>query len=125
VKSVFTPSAPTPAGHYSQAIVHDGLIFISGQLSVDPSTGEIRNGPIEEQTRMVLQNLAAILEEASSDMNHVLKVTIYLSDINLWGAVNEVYAEAFGDHRPARAIVPSRELHHGCLIELEAVAATI
>lgn len=74
---------------------------------------------------MVLQNLAAILEEASSDMNHVLKVTIYLSDINLWGAVNEVYAEAFGDHRPARAIVPSRELHHGCLIELEAVAAAI
>lgn len=125
MKSISTPSAPTPAGHYSQAIEHNGLIFISGQLSVDPATGEIRNGSIEDQTRLVLENLSGILKAAGSDMNHVLKVTIYVSDIDLWGAVNDVYAEAFGEHRPARAVVPSKDLHHGCLIEMEAIATVI
>ncbi|MCH8245422.1 MAG: RidA family protein [Bacteroidetes bacterium] len=125
MKSISTPSAPTPAGHYSQAIVHNGLIFISGQLAVDPTTGEVRNGPIEEQTRLVLKNLSAILSAAGSDKNHVIKVTVYVSDIDLWGAVNDVYSEFFESHRPARAVVPSRDLHHGCLIELEAIAAVI
>ncbi|MCH8121788.1 MAG: RidA family protein [Bacteroidetes bacterium] len=125
MKSISTPSAPTPAGHYSQAIEHNGLIFISGQLSVDPATGEIRNGSIEDQTRLVLENLSGILKAAGSDMNHVLKVTIYVSDIDLWGAVNHVYAKTFGEHRPARAVVPSRDLHHGCLIEMEAIATVI
>jgi len=125
MKSISTPSAPTPVGHYSQAIEHNGLIFISGQLSVDPATGQIRNGSIEDQTRLVLENLRGILKAAGSDMNHVLKVTIYVSDIDLWGAVNDVYAEAFGEHRPARAVVPSRDLHHGCLIEVEAIATVI
>ncbi|MCK5465623.1 MAG: RidA family protein, partial [Bacteroidales bacterium] len=80
---------------------------------------------IEEQTRMVLQNLSAILDASGSSLKEVLKVTVYISDISLWGKVNEVYAEVFGDHRPARAIVPTRDLHFGFKIEVDAVAAII
>lgn len=123
MKSVKTDKAPVPGGHYSQAIVHNGLVYVSGQLAVDPETGEKQTGSIEEQTRLVLQNLSAILEASGSSLNQVLKVTVYISDISLWGKVNEVYAEIFGDHRPARAIVPTRDLHFGFKIEVDAVAA--
>lgn len=123
MKLVHTPSAPSPAGHYSQAVVHNGTVYVSGQLPIDPETGEKRLGPIEEQTEQVLKNLAAILEAAGSGLDRVLKVTIYVSDISLWGGVNTVYAGFFGDHKPARAVVPTRELHHGFLIEVEAIAA--
>jgi 2-iminobutanoate/2-iminopropanoate deaminase len=120
-----TDKAPLPAGHYSQAIVHCGLVYVSGQLPIDPKTGERRTGSIEKQTRMVLQNLSAILEASNSSLNQVLKVTVFISDISLWGKVNEVYAEIFGDHRPARAIVPTRDLHFGFQIEVDAIAAVI
>jgi 2-iminobutanoate/2-iminopropanoate deaminase len=123
MKSIQTDKAPLPGGHYSQAIVHNGLVYVSGQLPVDPKTGGKQTGSIEEQTRLVLQNLAAILEASDSSLNKVLKVTVYISDISLWGKVNEVYAGIFGDHRPARAIVPTRDLHFGFTIELDAVAA--
>lgn len=124
MKFISTPNAPTPAGHYSQAVEHDGLIFISGQLSIHPATGEVENGPIEDQTRLILKNLHHLLEASGSAVDQVLKVTIYISDIELWGAVNEVYAEFFGSHKPARAVVPVKDLHYGCLLELEAIAAT-
>ncbi len=123
MKSVQTEKAPLPGGHYSQAIVHNGLVYVSGQLPVDPETGEKQTGSIEEQTRLVLQNLSAILEASGSSLDQVLKVTVYISDISLWGKVNEVYAEIFGEHRPARAIVPTRDLHFGFKIEVDAVAA--
>ena len=123
MKSVKTDKAPIPGGHYSQAIVHNGLVYVSGQLPVDPKTGEKVTGAIEEQTRLVLQNLSAILEASGSSLSQVLKVTVYISDISLWGQVNEVYADVFGDHRPARAIVPTRDLHFGFKIEVDAVAA--
>ena len=123
MKIVQTPDAPLPGGHYSQAIVHDGLVYVSGQLPIDPRTRERSRGSIQEQTELVLRNLAAILEAAGSRRDRVLKVTIYLSDINLWDQVDEVYAEFFCEHRPARAIVPTRELHFGVLIELDAIAA--
>ena len=122
MKAILTLNAPQPAGHYSQAIVHDGLIYVSGQLPIDPQTGEKRTGPIEEQAEQALQNVAAILEAAGSDVSRVLKATVYISDIQLWGRVNAVYAEFFGDHRPARAVVPTRELHYGFQIEIEAIA---
>ncbi len=123
MKSTYTENAPAPGGHYSQAIVHNGLVYVSGQLPIDPKTGEKQTGAIEEQTRLVLQNLSAILEASGSSLEQVLKVTVYISDISLWGKVNEVYAEIFGDHRPARAIVPTRDLHFGFKIEVDAVAA--
>ena len=123
MKSTRTDKAPLPGGHYSQAIVHNGLVYVSGQLPIDPKTGEKQIGSIEEQTRLVLQNLSAILDASDSSLKQVLKVTVYISDISLWGKVNEVYAEIFGDHRPARAIVPTRDLHFGFKIEVDAIAA--
>ena len=123
IQPVLTPNAPVPGGHYSQAIIHNGLIYVAGQLPIDPATGEKKLGSIEEQTEQVLTNIREILLAVGSDLNHVLKMTVYVSDISLWGKVNEVYARMLGEHRPARAVVPVRELHHGFLIEIEAVAA--
>ena len=123
MKPTKTDKAPLPGGHYSQAMVHNGLVYVSGQLPVDPETGEKQTGSVEDQTRLVLQNLSAILEASGSSLNQVLKVTVYISDILLWGKVNEVYAEIFGEHRPARAIVPTRDLHFGFKIEVDALAA--
>ena len=121
--AILTQDAPRPGGHYAQAIVHDNLVYVSGQLPIDPQTGEKRVGSIEEQTEQALKNLAAILRAAGSDVDRVLKTTLYVSDIALWDRVNAVYARFFGQHRPARAVVPTKELHFGFQIEIEAVAA--
>jgi 2-iminobutanoate/2-iminopropanoate deaminase len=123
MREILSSTAPQPAGHYAQAIEHQGLVYVSGQLPIDPQSGEKRIGSIETQTEQALANLEAILEEANSGKEHVLKVTVYVSDIALWDRVNAVYARFFGDHRPARAIVPTRELHFGFQIEIEAIAA--
>lgn len=120
---VETPNAPKPGGHYSQAVIHNGVMYIAGQLPIDPATGEKKLGSIEEQTEQVLANLCAIVESAGSSMNCVLKTTVYVSDIELWGKVNEIYARTFGEHRPARSVVPVKELHYGFKIEIEAIAA--
>ena len=124
ITPVHTQDAPAPAGHYSQAVVYNGLVFVAGQLAVDPHTGEKRLGSIEEQTEQALKNVGEILKAAGSDLSRVLKMTVYISDIGLWGRVNETYARVLGEHRPARAVIPTRELHHGFLIEIDAVAAT-
>lgn len=118
---VSTPKAPTPAGHYSQGIVHDGLVYVSGQLPINPDTGEKALGSIEEQTDQVIKNVAAVLEAAGSSLDRVVKTTVYVSDIDLWGRVNAVYSTHFSDHRPARAVVPTKALHHGFQIEIEAI----
>ena len=123
MRIIETPNAPRPAGHYSQAIVHDGLVFVAGQLPLDPQTTEKRVGTFEEQTEQTLKNIAEILKAAGSDLSHVLKTTVYISDISLWGRVDAVYAKAFGEHRPARTVVPVKELHFGYQIEIEAIAA--
>jgi len=123
MEKIFTPNAPKPAGHYSQAIVHDNVVYVSGQLPIDPVTGEKRLGSIEEQTEQALKNLAEILRAAGSDIDSVIKTTVYISDIQLWESVNNVYSEFFGEHRPARAVVPTRDLHHGFNIEIEAIAS--
>lgn len=120
---IHTSNAPTPAGHYSQATVHSGVVYVAGQLAIDPATGERMLGSIEEQTERTLRNVEAILVAAGSDLAHLLKVTIYVADISLWGAVNTVYARILGPHQPARAVVPTKELHHGFLIEIDAIAA--
>ena len=95
---VLTAAAPQPAGHYSQAIVYNGLVFVSGQLPVDPQSGEKCLGPIEEQAEQALKNLEAILEAAGSDLAHVLRTTVYVSDIQLWGRANAVYAQHIRDY---------------------------
>jgi 2-iminobutanoate/2-iminopropanoate deaminase len=108
--------------HYSPAIVHDGIVYVSGQLPMDPEKGRPVEGGIEEHTRAALQSLSQVLEAAGSSKEKVLRTTAYIPDVTLWGKVNEIYAEFFGKHRPARTIVPTTELHYGCLIEIDAVA---
>lgn len=125
MKVVATDNALKPSGHYSQAIVHNDLVYISGQLAIDSETGEKRLGTIEEETAVVLHNFDLILKEAGSDRNHVLKTTLYISDIDLWDRVDRVYGEYFANHKPARAVVPTRELHFGFKIEMEAIAAIV
>jgi len=124
INRIETKNAPAAGGHYSQAVVHNGLVFVSGQLSIDPQTSEKKLGSIEEQTEQVLKNVEAILKAANSDFSRVLKMTVYVADIELWAAVNKVYARVLGEHRPARAVIPTGKLHYGFLIEIDAVAAT-
>jgi 2-iminobutanoate/2-iminopropanoate deaminase len=123
MQKISTEKAPRAGGHYTQAIEHNGFIFISGQLPIHPDTGEKILGTIEEQTLQVLKNVEAIAVAAGSDLNHIIKTTVYVSDIDLWGRVNEVYTKFFGDHKPARAVVPVKTLHFGFQIEIEAIAA--
>jgi 2-iminobutanoate/2-iminopropanoate deaminase len=124
IRTVQTEKAPTPAGHYSQAVVYNGLVFVAGQLAIDPQSGEKKLGSIEEQTEQALKNISEILKAAGSEMKLVLKMTVFVADIGLWERVNEVYSRVMGEHRPARAVIPTRDLHHGFLIEIDAIAAT-
>jgi 2-iminobutanoate/2-iminopropanoate deaminase len=108
--------------HYSAAVVHEGLVYVSGQLPMDPQKGTPVEGPIEVQTKAALQNLSDVLQAAGSSKEKVLRTTAYIPDVALWGKVNEVYIEFFGNHKPARTIVPTTALHFGCLVEIDAVA---
>lgn len=123
IRYVLTAAAPAPAGHYSQATVHEGVVYVAGQLALDPATRELVPGGIEAQAERTLANVAAVLEAAGSDFAHVLKMNVYVSDISLWGAVNATYARILGESRPARAVIPTRELKPGCLIEIDCIAA--
>jgi len=123
MRTIETLTAPTPAGHYSQAVVYNDLVFVAGQLPIDPDDRERKPGSMEEQAERALRNVGAILEAAGSDLRHVLQLTVYICDIEQWGPVNSTFARLFGEHRPARAIVPVKELHHGYQIEIQAVAA--
>ena len=114
---------PQPKGHYSPGIVHNGLVYVSGQLPMDLKTREPFTGAIEGQTELALLNVETVLKEAGSDLSHVLQMTIYVSDMELWGKVNETYAKVMGEHRPARAMIPVKDLHFGTQIEIQAVAA--
>lgn len=124
IRPVLTPDAPQPGGHYSQAVVYNGIAYVAGQLPIDPQTGQKQLGSIEAQTEQTLKNVSEVLKACDSDLSRVLKMTIYISDMDHWGAVNSVYAKMMGEHRPARAIVPVKDLHYGFLIEIEAMAAT-
>ena len=123
MKPVLSPRAPTTAGHYSHAIVHNGLVFVSGQLPLDPADPKKPPGTIEEQTEQALKNVAEILKAAGSSLDRLLQVTVYVSDIALWPAVNATYARILGPHRPARAVIPVKELNRGFQIEIQAIAA--
>lgn len=123
IKTIKTDQAPLPAGHYSQAKVWQGVVYVAGQLPIDPLTGRRELGTIEEQTRQVLRNVEAVLNAAGSDLTKALRVTVYIAEIELWGRVNQVYAEFMGDNRPARTVVPVKELHYGFQIEMDVIAA--
>ena len=123
MKTIQPSDQPQPKGHYSPGIEHNGLIFVSGQLPMTLDTREPVTGPIEQQTELALKNVEAVLTAAGSSLADVLQFTIYVSDMELWGAVNETYARVMGDHRPARAIVPVKDLHFGTQIEIQAIAA--
>jgi 2-iminobutanoate/2-iminopropanoate deaminase len=123
MRSISTPNAPTPAGHYSQAIVHNGLVYVAGQLGIDPKRPGHTPDDIEVQTEQTLRNVASILVAAGSDLKHVLSMTIYVSDLSNWGRVNTVYSSVFGEHKPARAVIPVKDLHYGFGIEISCIAA--
>lgn len=113
---------PKPAGHYSPCVIHNGVLYLSGQLPIDFSTGKVPEG-MAAQTALVFENIQSILLAAGSDKSKVLQARIYIPDVEYWPVVNEVYGDFFGDHKPARAIVPTRDLHYGALIEVEVIAA--
>jgi 2-iminobutanoate/2-iminopropanoate deaminase len=123
MRSVATPDAPAAAGHYSQGIVHNGVVYVAGQLPIDPRDRNRPAGSIDEQTERTLRNVEAILIAAGSGLDRVLQMTIYISDMELWAAVNTAYARVMGEHRPARAVVPVNALHYGYKIEIQAIAA--
>ncbi|MHA1948820.1 MAG: RidA family protein [Candidatus Thorarchaeota archaeon] len=110
--------------HYSSAVVHEGMVYVSGQLPMDPDKGVPVEGSIEDQAKQALENLLDVLHAAGSSKEKVLRTTAYIPDVTMWGKVNEVYAEFFGDHKPSRTVVPTTELHYGCLIEIDAIAYT-
>ena len=120
---VTTEAAPLPAGHYSQGIVHNGVVYVAGQLPIVPGSSDRTVGPMAQQAEQTLRNVEAVLQAAGSGLDKVLQMTIYVSDISLWGEVNVAYARVMGDHKPARAVVPVQELHYGYQIEIQAIAA--
>lgn len=123
MKSIETEYSVRDGGHYTPGMIYNGMLFISGQLSIDPETGKIPEGGIKQETRQALKNLDLILNEAGCTKNDVIQCRVYIPDVALWGEMNEVYTEYFGDHKPARVVVPSNNLFAGCLVEIEAIAA--
>jgi 2-iminobutanoate/2-iminopropanoate deaminase len=120
---ISTSEAPTPAGHYSQAIVHNGCVYVAGQLPIVPGQKEHHVGTIEEQTNQVFANIQGVLRAADSDLSRMLQVTVYISDMELWGRFNAAYLTLMGDHKPARAVVPVNALHYGYHVEVQVIAA--
>jgi 2-iminobutanoate/2-iminopropanoate deaminase len=119
---IHTDNAPQAIGPYSQAIKANGLVFASGQIPIDPQTGQFVPGGIEEQTEQVLRNLAAVLEAAGSGLNRVVKTTVFLAYMQEFGAMNEIYGKFFSEEPPARATVEAVSLPRGARVEIEAIA---
>lgn len=119
---VSTPDAPAAIGPYSQAVLAAGFAFLSGQIPIDPATGELVPGPIEAQTERVLQNLKAVLKASGSSFANVVKTTIYLIDLADFSKVNAVYGAYFGSNPPARATVQVAGLPKGARVEIDAIA---
>ena len=122
---IHTDHAPAAIGPYSQAIVTDGWVFCSGQIPLDPDTMELVGGTIDEQTDRALSNLSEVLQAAGSSLQHVVKTTVFLADMNDFAAMNKVYEKHFGEHRPARAAVQAAALPKFCNVEIECIARLI
>lgn len=123
MKIVQTEKAPKAIGPYSQAVVAGDLVFCSGQVGLDPASGELVGGGIEAETERALKNLAAVLEAAASDLTKVTSVNVYLKSMSDFNDMNKVYAASFGDHKPARVTVGVAELPKNALVEISCVAA--
>lgn len=122
MKPIETNLAPAAIGPYSQAIVANGFVFASGQLPIDPATGEFAQGGVQEQTRQSLMNASQILQAAGTDLAHVVKTTVFLSDMANFAAMNEIYSQFFSQPFPARSAVAVKDLPKGALVEIEVVA---
>ncbi|MEZ4588793.1 MAG: RidA family protein [Gemmatimonadales bacterium] len=123
IRSIQIRGTKQPAGHYSQGIVHDGLVYVSGQLPMDLATGTIVAGSVEAQTELALDNVRRVLETGGSGLDRVIQMTVYVNSMESWPAVNATYARIMGTHRPARAIVPSPGLHYDVALEIQAIGS--
>ena len=122
MKKVTIESNLENKGHYSPGVISNGMLYISGQLPVDHAAGLPASGDISKQTADALHNVELVLHSAGLTKENVVMCRVYIPDVACWDTVNEVYAEFFGAHKPARVVVPSRPLHNGALVEIEAVA---
>ncbi|MBG9811226.1 endoribonuclease L-PSP [Bacillus endophyticus] len=123
MRPVETDYSVRDGGHYVPAMEHNGVLYISGQLSIDPEKGKVPFGGIREEAKQALKNLETVLQARGLEKNDVITCKVYTPDVKYWPAINEVYAEFFGTHKPARVVVPSNDLYNGCLMEIEAIAA--
>lgn len=122
VTAIETSDAPAPAGHYAQATCANGFAFVSGQLPVEPGRGPRPDLSLEDQARLALDNMLAVVKAAGCTPGNIVRVTAYIVGVENWPRFNAVYADILGDVRPARTVVPVPELHHGCLVEVDAIA---
>lgn len=109
-------------GHYSAGVISKGMLYVSGQLSIDPDTRQVCQGDIKDHTRLALNNVDRVLKAAGVASDQVVFCRVYTPSVEYWGPINEVYAEFFGDHKPGRVVVSTTDLHFGCLVEIEAIA---
>jgi 2-iminobutanoate/2-iminopropanoate deaminase len=116
-----TTSAPMPMGHYSQGVLCHGILYVSGQLPLDPADRSLPES-VEAQARQVLRNVIAIVEAAGGARESIVQMQVFIPDISHWPTVNQVYEEILGSHKPARTVVPTRDLHLGALVEVNAIA---
>lgn len=123
METISTPLAPAARGHYSQAVVHGGLVFVAGQLPIVPGDPDRKLVDFVAQAYQVIDNVLGILEAAGSSAGGILKATVYIADIAHWPEFNRIYAERLGSHRPARTVVPVAQLHYGYLVEMDVIAA--
>lgn len=123
MRKIETLYSTRDGGHYVPAMEHNGVLYISGQLSINPETGKIPEGGVKAEARQSLENLNTVLKAAGLERTDVIMCRVYVPDVKYWPDLNEVYSEFFGDHKPARVVVPSNNLYAGCLVEIEAVAA--
>ena len=123
MQTITTDFAPAARGHYSQAVVHGGLVFVAGQLPIVPAEPDRKLAGFDEQAHQVITNVLEILEAAGSSGDLILKATVYIADIDHWPAFNRIYAERLGGHKPARTVVPVAQLHYGYLVEMDVIAA--
>ncbi len=122
IKSIATKEAPQAIGPYSQAVVAGGFLFASGQIALDPASGKVVDGDVKAQTEQVLKNIAAVLEAGGTSVRRVVKTTVFLASMDDFAAMNEVYAHAFGEHKPARSTVAAKTLPRNVLVEIDVIA---
>lgn len=122
MKSIFEAGNLKSNGHYAIATIHQNTVYVSGQFAIHPETREKKFGTIEEETLQALQNVEMIVEAAGSKKEQILRMTLYIPDVKCWNKVDAVYKDFFGEHKPARTVVPTNELHFGFKIEMDAIA---